>query len=714
MEYSAIAAICTMAYTNDEMASSRSLEEMGGFEFVRSYSFDDCNAQLWVNYQTNEVTLAFPGANDAWPDITNLHDYFGFAQMVVGFGHAYKGFALIIANEAINDVSDEFSDYDFSIIGHSMGGMLADYAGNYFDIPVVALNAPRPDRGVEGEGDTVYIYSDPLLWDNNAKWIHAWNEPHGSDEILFVLDVGGHDIASLLDAFDEGADTVTITEYLDIYISRLEAGDADPRAVADVVDTYISLYGWEYREYFFDIMEDKVALVDSGLSGDHYTGSTLNEKFENIAEGSGVFTVYGGEGDDILVASNRALRFYGDQDSDTIDYGQSGGIEAVVLTDEGGEGGTFTSVARDIFYAEEVPEGFEFFNEEITDLLYDVEVLVGTNSADIIQFAGSEVYAGGGNDRVVAFGDAQDIHLGAGRDTVELGYGDHTIDGGDGSDTAILSPELDVQVIIDGDEFTINSDDGYGNHTIQNIEKFMFGDHGDDVTFINDGTDRSGTTFDLGYGQNEVVTYNHGGTITTGLARRDHDLNPDKISFVNNATGLLFSGRQADERDAESGSLSTRYSNFQELSGTNHNDVFKSHSQMDVFGLDGDDVFEFEYADSLIDGGAGRDLMTIRRGEMIGGEGADVFVFRGGVDLVSISDYSSEDDVLFISNPADVDHVSYNGGVLFNPVYLPDGTVAGGSGLFVAGVNFDDIEIINGGWQDAVDYWSSMTSAAYV
>jgi len=339
--------------------------------------------------------------------------------------------------------------------------------------------------------------------------------------------------------------------------------------------------------------------IMGGLDENH-TGETHDLGFGSYADPLFNDLIYGGEGDDILIGSDRAGL--------TPELIISEGLSLLsnfsgFLTD--GADKIYGGAGNDIIYG-----------DAGNDFLYG-----GSGIDSISGGEGNDTINGdSGEDQI--FGDAGDdiINGGDGNDIIDGGIGKNVIWGDGGNDVITGgqfegSPELDDQQEIYG---------GEGNDTITGSHNhdYLSGDAGSDEISGSDGNDYilGGADNDYLSGGNDEDTLLGGQGIDTlnGGAQNDLLYGGDDEDTLRGQSGddILYGGNAPDEN----GFRETDNSN-DELYGGGGNDELYGDSGNDVLvGGSGDDELSGDSGNDILSGGVGHDFIN-------GGTGIDTVIY---------------------------------------------------------------------------------------
>ncbi len=277
----------------------------------------------------------------------------------------------------------------------------------------------------------------------------------------------------------------------------------------------------------------------------------------------------------------------------------------------------------------------------VSDLVFEteVEMVEGTDGADLISVGGPGVNQNTGDDRsegisevdpnkdqIVAGGDEGETIIGGeGNDTLSGGGGDDYIDGGEGNDT-INGDEGDDRLmgssgndVINGGDDNDHIEGGAGNDVLDGGagDDYIDGGDGDDDIQGGDGNDTllggaDNDTIDGGAGDDQIYG-NAGNDQILGSAGNDTIYGGDGDDTIDGGDGddLIFG---EDGNDV--------------LLGSNGDDTLDGGAgDDDISGGEGDDRLDGGFGDDVLDGGAGNDVVD-------GGAGNDILVLSTGTDTL--------------------------------------------------------------------------------
>lgn len=326
---------------------------------------------------------------------------------------------------------------------------------------------------------------------------------------------------------------------------------------------------------------DRLYSVEN-LGGSNYADILSGSSHNNVMWGfAGNDEMYGDAGSDTIT---------GDSGFDTIDGGT--GSDSLF-------GGNQNDVIDGGFGADTIDGGN---HHDAIDGGYNSDVIYGGAGNDTIEGGrGNDVIedgaghddidAGAQHDTVYVSDGADTVDLGRGHDTVYVdGFGDNTIDGGAGSDTAVFEGNAAVNVNL---WFGFVDRGVEGFDSIVNVEDVVT--YGGNDTVVGTSTSNDVTT---GNGADYVLTFQGDDEITAGSGNDTVDAGSDE--------DIVLGGFGSDN-----------------LFGGSDDDVVNGGGQADT-----------------LRGGQGDDTMT-------GGSSADTFVFdTGDLGIDTITDFSLAQDTL--------------------------------------------------------------------
>lgn len=304
--------------------------------------------------------------------------------------------------------------------------------------------------------------------------------------------------------------------------------------------------------------------IDAGLGSDTVSGGTGND---TILASAGDDALSGDAGDDTFVGIDGSDTVIGGETSetngDTLDL--SGETEAVNVTYTADEAGTAT-------------------NSDGTVTFSEIENIITTDFNDTV-----DMPVDGGN---------ADISTGAGDDTITISgdfAGSTHTDGGDGTDTLILTPDDGRDLNVDMTT-GVTSDLLAGAQTFENIENLTTGAGDDTIT-----TNGDINVIDSGAGDDTVLTSGGGDTL-------DGNAGTDTVSYENETSGVTL--------DLEPGatvvdSTGNTISNFENITGSDFDDTLSGSDGVNtISGGAGSDTIEGNGGGDTLDGGDGIDTLS--------------------------------------------------------------------------------------------------------
>ena len=296
--------------------------------------------------------------------------------------------------------------------------------------------------------------------------------------------------------------------------------------------------------------------------------------------------------------------------------------------------------------------------------------IVGTAARDtIIAGSGTDLIEGGDDrDEIAALGGNDEIYGQAGHDNIEAGDGDDWIDGGDGNDLLEGGEGTDSLLGGAGEDFLIFSLGGDTYDGGADYDALAFRNASTvtvDIgagTFVATATDSTGTPVtETGTWQNiESIAGSAGDDFITGDAFARNDIGG------HDGDDFIVSGAGDDKLGGGMGHDII-------YGGAGDDNISGSSGEDQLFGEDGDDIME------------GRDdgWDTLNDDVVSGGDGCDLFIFRGQFGTDTILDFG------FPYNEPICDEIS----LLYRAKYKLD---------------FNDLSINPVGNDIVIDFWITM------
>jgi Ca2+-binding RTX toxin-like protein len=381
-----------------------------------------------------------------------------------------------------------------------------------------------------------------------------------------------------------------------------------------------TIYGGEGNDLVLG--SDGIEVVLGGAGNDTLTGNGGND---TLLGSAGKDVLNGGDGNDFLRGQGASGdKLTGGLGDDILDGGAGGdfitetGDVDFVLTD-----GSLTGVGNDTI-----------MNTEIVTLnggasANTINAAAATMTTFLNGFGGDDVITGGSGVDFVNGGDGADsISTGSGEDMIDGGAGDDNIDGG--ADTDLVSVTGDGTLVL-----TDSSSTGAGNDTFTNIEEAALnGGAGNDILDAGASTLR---VFLSGNGGDDILISGQGNDVLNGGDGNDQtQLTGTNIvltdsSFIGNGSDIVISIEAIQLTASATDSLldASGYTGGNvTLIGGPGNDTLNGGSGDDsIVGNDGNDV---------INGGAGNDFANGNNGSDVvdGGAGNDIVDGGGAADTV--------------------------------------------------------------------------------
>ncbi|MEL7682528.1 calcium-binding protein [Citromicrobium bathyomarinum] len=213
-------------------------------------------------------------------------------------------------------------------------------------------------------------------------------------------------------------------------------GESIENAILDIGQVYANPYGLNFDTRYVDLTYEGVAgstLIVGGMSDNDYKGTVSRDW---IYGGGGVDTLDGGDGDDMLIGGADGDELVGNNGNDTVTYADSAAGVTIDLTLRNGSNDSATVVGLMTAGASTDATG---------DRIASVEVIVGSDFADVISADGSGMTVRGGAGQDELAGGANDILFGeSGDDVISSTGGGTSMIGGDGADIFLSGAGDDV------------------------------------------------------------------------------------------------------------------------------------------------------------------------------------------------------------------------------------------------------------------------------
>jgi Ca2+-binding RTX toxin-like protein len=407
-----------------------------------------------------------------------------------------------------------------------------------------------------------------------------------------------------------------------------------------------------------------------------------NDRIEIAAEVITPILIYGGLGDDLLIAGGGPATIYGGRGNDTI-YGSS--ADDVIYGEDGddiiygldGDDTIYGGNGNDTIYGGKGDD--RIFGEAGNDILYGNQgndLIVGGLGDDILHgdLGDDELWGdnldgtGDGNDVLYGGRGNDNLHGGGGNDQLWGGLGSDQLFGGPGDDLLVAGDSMEPGTLLSPAEpySTHLLDGGTGNNLI-------YGDFGNDVVIASgNGTNRVWTfagddTITLGDGDDyvdagsgdDVINVGGGNNtvyagpgydiVTAGGGRDFVDLRPDSIGPLTTG-GLRGRGAAAAPGGTLSGlggtvtTTSANRGGIVTISGGN-NIIHGDDGDVRIFTGAGNDWIDAGHGDNVIFSGDGHDVIRTGDGhdqidaghgnnDVSSGAGNDVIRSGSGNDII--------------------------------------------------------------------------------
>jgi Ca2+-binding RTX toxin-like protein len=326
------------------------------------------------------------------------------------------------------------------------------------------------------------------------------------------------------------------------------------------------------------------------------------------------FSVYGGDGDDVLTGGAITSNLFGGEGNDT--FKQQTAKVADIM--DGGNGTDVVDYSvRAATVTVTIGDGNANDGEagELDNVGATIENVIGGSAADNISAAAdltvvAHTITGNDGDDTLTGGDAADIlNGGKGNDTLTGGLGDDTLNGNDGDDTLIGGADNDILNGNDGDDVLQG---GTGNDTLNGGKGSDTADYSDRVAAVTVDLDGSKTLAQVGVaGEKDIINPSASSADVENL--RGGGAND--ILTGNGVANIIWGGGGNDT-----------------IRGGNGNDS--------LYGELGADDIDGQNGDDYIVGGGGIDT------SLVGGAGNDTIDADDGAADAAIDCGAGEADIL--------------------------------------------------------------------
>lgn len=512
-----------------------------------------------------------------------------------------------------------------------------------------------PGAGFTGVASFSYLVTDGLhRADVGTVTIDVVTNdaPIGVDDSGFVLTLGGSAVTAstrlLLNDSDADGDALIVSAVQNA--SGLAASltvDGDVAISSD--GRFAGLAGYDY------VVEDgrgatatahASVIVGVSTDNDTLTGTVDDDAFHGL------------DGDDVLSGDTGNDGLWGDGGNDTLIGGEGND------TLDGGDGDDFLTggTGGDSLVGGDGVDTLSYADETAGMSLLFGFMMVGAWSGDVIASDIEVLVASSGNDQLNGQMSFEEIHGGAGVDS--LVFMSHAY-GGDGDDILVAGTSGGV----------LHGDDGADALTGSNLADALYGGAGNDTFVLGDGSDTLAANADSVDGGTGIDMVRFAGTVgvtadMSGTGVDGHGLEGIEILSGSYGDDSLTTDDFSRELLGNDGNDTlTGGAGFDTLHGGRDRDLLAGGAGDDLlfggYGGDagdtlqggiGNDTLHGESFQSLLEGGDGDDVLygaaygTLRGGSgddslvagiddtLFGGAGADTFVGGAGIDVVSYAD----------------------------------------------------------------------------
>ncbi|MGE4284428.1 MAG: M10 family metallopeptidase C-terminal domain-containing protein [Clostridia bacterium] len=648
--------------------------EVGDIRFAFSSSVSDVGSWGWSYFPNNSSALG----GDIWISTSLTGSNMDFSQGGYGLMSLIHELGHALGLKHPGDYGDS-----------DVGPFLSATTDNQL-YSIMSYNAPDNNWWVDTQTNTyVYVYAQtPMIYDIAAmQYLYGANTTTNTGDNIYsydnqapfrltIWDAGGHDTISVANSSRGSLINLNEGSFSSIQTNRFYS-------YYGISDTADGTYNLGIAEGA--IIEDAIG----GSGDDTLIGNDVNNRLtgnngnDTLNGGAGNDTLNGGIGNDIMLGGAGNDVYYVDSLLDMIyettsvsSSTDAGGSDFVVSTVSwtlgdyfenlrlsssnaingignvlnntifagagnnfmNGSGGIDTLSYIDSTAGITIKLGLrtaQFTGGSGTDMIANFENLYGSNYNDNLTgtSANNILYGYNGNDIISG---------GAGNDTIDGGSGNDTLFGGDGNDIINGSSGNDIMLGGAGNDtyFTDNtndiiyetlsttsSTDAGGTDIVITTVNWTLGNYIENLR-LNTSNNING----MGNSINNIIYAGAGNNIMNG------GNGIDTVSYIYSSAGVTVK-LGLTTAQATGGSSTDSIMNFENLAGSNYNDILTGNSANNVlYGYNGNDI---------LTGGAGNDTL-------VGGSGSDTFYFNttlnASTNVDTITDFSSADDVIWLEN----------------------------------------------------------------
>lgn len=138
------------------------------------------SGKTFVNSKDKQIVIAFRGTE---PNAGDWRDFLADFALVFGL----PNFQLSEGKDYVRTVLDQYPGYDVVLVGHSLGGNLAQGVGQYYKIPTVTFNGPGMqihESALKSYPDFLKKWLDPSKNSNFSPFINGLNKKGVYDNLV--------------------------------------------------------------------------------------------------------------------------------------------------------------------------------------------------------------------------------------------------------------------------------------------------------------------------------------------------------------------------------------------------------------------------------------------------------------------------------------------------------------------------------------------------
>ncbi|WP_270504047.1 calcium-binding protein [Kluyvera ascorbata] len=398
-------------------------------------------------------------------------------------------------------------------------------------------------------------------------------------------------------------------------VSELHAGGGDDALYGDKADAHLwgeagddlliggdgndTLVGGTGDDWLDGGAGSNTYMFNAGDGQDVIGGYYYSDDAVNIAD-----TLYFGDG---LLAEDAVVR----RDDDDLIIAFRGSTDSVTVEE-------YFGTKRGLLVSVDFADGTTWTQSDVHAL-----ARTGTGEAQLLYAdeSGSEIHAGGGDDKLYGSDNNDDLYGDSGDDVLRGYTGNDVLAGGTGNDVLDGGLGEDTYLFNLGDGQDVIDDSSYNPET----DTLRFGEG---LRMEDAVVQRSGDDLIIGFrdSADRVTIHDYFDAKSPSI---------EHIIFVDGTTWDISSIQNLLLKSAGTDEVQTLYSLDigSEIHAAGGDDkLFGNQGNDSLYGESGDDILEGRDGDDVLAGGAGND-------ELSGGNGSDIYLFNAGDGQDTIVDY---------------------------------------------------------------------------